>query len=170
MSETTFTVSDNEKSLVIKRTFNASKSKVWEAWTTVDLLKQWFSPTGWETEVKRFDFSEGGSWEYIMKCVDPEQNDWIGMTSAGKSTYSSIKPEDSFENTDYFTDDVGNVSKEAPVSNSLIEFADNGDDTTTVISTTSYDSKEALQEVIKMGMEEGLSQSWDKLASVLEHK
>ena len=168
MSTTLFTVADDKKSLVVERTFSAPKTKVWQAWTTADILKEWFSPKGWETKVVAFDFTEGGAWEYTMKCVDETQGEWFGVESPGKSIYSNILPEDSFENTDYFTDGQGTVNQEFPVSRSLIVFVENEDKTTLVTSTNSYDTPEDLKKVLEMGMKEGLSQSWDKLAELME--
>jgi len=165
-----FDVREDGNSLVMKLSFQAPKTKVWQAWTTPELLAKWWSPDGWETTVKHFDFSNGGYWEYEMKCIDPEQPEWFGQKSAGKSTYDNINPEESFENVDYFLDDTNNVNTEAPVSHSLIEFTENDDGTTTVTSTARYNSKDELEQVLAMGMREGLEQSWKKLASVVEEK
>ena len=48
MSDTTFTIQDDKKTLVIDRVFPAERSKVWEAWTTPELFAKWWGPRGWE--------------------------------------------------------------------------------------------------------------------------
>src|ERR1043165_2191155 len=109
MGETKFTIQDDKKTLVVERTFKAPRSKVWAAWTTPELFTQWWGPRGWTTEVKHMEFKDGGYNHYGMKCVDPEQKDWYGKYSWGKSTYSNIDAENSFDYTDEFCDEHGNV-------------------------------------------------------------
>lgn len=163
MNKTNFTIQDDKKTLVMTRTFNASKSKLWQAHTTAEALKKWWGPKGWETEVPQLDFTEGGEWRYIMKCVDEKQTEWFGKTAPGKVVYKNIDPENSFEYTDYFTDEAGNVDESLPASHSKLSLQENEDGTTTLTVVTSYETEEALKQVIEMGMEEGYAQTLDKL-------
>jgi len=163
MSKTTFTVADDKKTLLVERTFNAPKHKLWNAYTDADALAQWWGPIGWETEVKRFDFSEGGEWLYIMKCVDENQGEWFGQLSAGKAVYSNIQPEDSFEYTDYFTDEQGVINEAMPASRTVLTLNENEDGSTKLVTKTAYDTEAALKQVLEMGMEEGFGQTLDRL-------
>jgi uncharacterized protein YndB with AHSA1/START domain len=166
MSETKFTVLDDKKTLVIERIFPATRSKVWKAWTTPELFVKWWGPRGWNTTVKQMDFKDGGVLHYGMKCEDPEQKDWYGQTSWGKSVYSDIKPEDSFSYTDEFCDENGTVTPGMPVMNFNMEFIEQ-DGTTKVVSTSVFEKPEDLEQVINMGMKDGLTQTWDRLEELL---
>ncbi|MCA9361369.1 SRPBCC domain-containing protein [Candidatus Kaiserbacteria bacterium] len=161
--KTIFTIHDDKKTLSIKRIFGTAKSRLWEAYTTAEAIAAWFGPAGWETEVPYLDFKDGGEWRYIMKCVDKNQGEWFGMTSAGKAVYSNINPENSFEYTDYFTDEDGNVNESMPVSHSKLVLQENEDGSTTLMVTTEYETEEALKQVLEMGMETGYDQTLDKL-------
>ena len=163
MAKTNFTVVDDGKSLLMERTFSASKDKLWHAYTDAEALAKWWGPIGWETEVKKLDFSEGGEWIYVMKCVDENQGEWFGQTSAGKTVFSNIKPGDSMQYTDYFTDEEGNINEEMPSSLTTLIFTENEDGTTSLKATTTYETAEALKQVLEMGMEEGYGQTLDKL-------
>jgi uncharacterized protein YndB with AHSA1/START domain len=166
METTTFTVGEDKKTLTVERTFKAPRSKVWAAWTTPELFVKWWGPKGWTTEVKNMDFSVGGELLYGMKCEDPEQKDWFGKYSWGKSTYVAIDAEKSFTYTDAFCDENGDVSPGMPVMDIRMEFIEeNG--ATRVVSTSAYDSAEALKQVIDMGMKDGLTQTWDRLEELL---
>lgn len=166
MDKTNFTVQDDKKTLVVERTFPAARNKVWAAWTTPELFAKWWGPRGWETEVKHMDFNEGGYLLYVMKCLDPEQKEWYGQTSSGKSIYSHIDAENSFTYTDEFTDEDGNVTPDMPVMEINVQFTEE-DGQTRVVSTTTFATPEALEQVIATGMKEGLTQTWDRLEEML---
>ncbi|MDB5169108.1 MAG: activator of Hsp90 ATPase 1 family protein [Candidatus Saccharibacteria bacterium] len=162
MSKSIFTVLDDNKSLVVKRTFSAPKESIWAAYTEADKLAKWWGPKGWETEVKEMDFRVGGPWFYAMTCKDEAQGDWFGKSSCGKGVYDAIKPQDSFSYTDYFTDEDGTITPGMPTSRTTIELMqDNGE--TTITSTSEFESVEALKQVLDMGMQEGFDQTWDNL-------
>lgn len=163
MDKTNFTISDDNKTLVMERTFNAPKTKIWKAYSDAEALATWWGPEGWETEVKHLEFVEGGHWLYVMKCVDVNQGEWFGQTSAGKAVYENINPEDSFEYVDYFSDENGQVNEEMPASHSVLTLTDNEDGSTTMVVKTSYETEEALKQVVEMGMKEGYAQTLDRL-------
>lgn len=64
MSET------NNKTVSLKRTFNAPIALVWEVWTQPEHIAQWWSPKGMETKVEEHDFKVGGKWRYTMEMPD----------------------------------------------------------------------------------------------------
>lgn len=163
MNKTNFTVANDKKTLLMERAFNAPKSMVWKSFTTAEALEKWWGPTGWETEVKKLDFSVGGEWIYVMTCVDKDQEEWFGKTSAGKTVFSNISPEDSMEYVDYFTDENGNINDDMPSSRTVLTLDENEDGSTTLKTKTTYETAEALTQVLEMGMEEGYSQTMDKL-------
>ena len=48
--------------LVITRVLRAPVAALWRAWTEPDLLKEWWCPKPWTTEVRAFDLRPGGDW------------------------------------------------------------------------------------------------------------
>ncbi len=163
MSQSTFIVEEDKKSLTVTRVFNAPKDKVWEAYTTAELIEKWWGPIGWETTVKKLDFEEGGEWIYAMKCNDERQVDWYGKESWGKTVYKDIDPKNSFAYTDYFCDTEGNIMPDMPVSHSVIEFEELEDGKTKLVMHTSYENPEELKKVLEMGMQEGFEMTLDRL-------
>ncbi len=63
------------RTLTLKRTFNAPIKLVWEAWTQPEHIAQWWGPKGMKTRVAEHNFSVGGRWEYIMAM--PDGNEFI---------------------------------------------------------------------------------------------
>ncbi|MCA9301488.1 SRPBCC domain-containing protein [Candidatus Saccharibacteria bacterium] len=85
MNKTNFTISEDKKSLIMERVFQASQHNLWRAYTEKELFEQWFAPQGWTVTTKKFDFTESGENIYVMKCEDKAQGEWYGQVSAGKN-------------------------------------------------------------------------------------
>lgn len=167
MSETKVTKSN--ATLTLERVFPTSKSTMWDAWTNADIFAKWWGPQGWATTVKHIDVTAGGSLLYGMKCEDQDQKDWYGKSAWGKFVYDAVNPQDNFGYTDYFCDEDGNVDDSMPVTTSQVIFEEvDGGVKVTNIST--YASEEAFQQVLAMGMEEGITQTWDRLAALVQNK
>jgi uncharacterized protein YndB with AHSA1/START domain len=166
MSKTKFTVAEDKRTLIVERTFDATKDRVWEAYSNPDILRRWWGPTGWETEIKHMEFKEGGYWHYGMTCMDKTQTDWFGKTSWGKGIFGKITPKDSFEYTDIFCDENGDPTPDMPASRTVLTLTER-DGRTTLVTRTEYATAEALEMVLAMGMQEGYSQTMDNLDAIL---
>lgn len=77
----TSTAVDNSDSrdLVITRVLRAPRSALWRAWSEPDLLKQWWCPKPWTTEVRAFDLQAGGAFHTFMRGPDGESSDNPGI-------------------------------------------------------------------------------------------
>lgn len=148
------------KKITVTKQFNAPPQTVWEAWTTKEVLDQWWAPKPWRAETKSMDFKEGGSWLYAM--VGPE-----GERHNATVNYTKIDSPNSFEGTDAFADDQGNVNKSMPQTKWKVDFKKSGSGTQ-VIATISAESKEALEKLLEMGFEEGFKMGLNNLEEYLE--
>lgn len=160
---------ENGKVLILERTFNAPRELVYQAFTTPEYLRQWWSPRGWEMPHCTLDLQPGGKWHYCMKCVDPAQGDFYGMESWGLGVYKEIHAPERLVYTDYFSDAEGNINPALPATESTILFEAVGNQTR-IVTRAAYDSEEALKTVLDMGMLQGITQTWDRLAELLEQK
>jgi len=57
----------SNRTITIKRTFNAPIKLVWEAWTQSDHIAKWWAPKGMELTVVEHNFTVGGTWKYTME-------------------------------------------------------------------------------------------------------
>ncbi|GAB5525412.1 MAG: SRPBCC domain-containing protein [Roseivirga sp.] len=158
MNKTNFETKDNV--LTVTRTFSADLNLVWRAWTEADLLDQWWAPSPWKSETSHMDFTEGGYRLYAM--VGPE-----GERHLGRTNYLTISIHDHFSGEDVFCDEDGNVNPELPVATFKNEF-EAGSNKTQVTIVTEYASAEHLEQVIQMGMKEGLSAAFESLDAVFD--
>jgi uncharacterized protein YndB with AHSA1/START domain len=92
----------SSKPLVIERTFNTPASKVWEAWSDSEKLKQWNGPKNYSCPRCEIDFRVGGKVFTAMRSDTGKE-----MYSTGN--YLEIVPHKKIVMTDNFADSKGNV-------------------------------------------------------------
>ena len=61
------TVNKTDNLIYVKREFDAGLPLVWQAWTTAELLDQWWAPLPYKNKTKLMDFRNGGVWHYSIK-------------------------------------------------------------------------------------------------------
>ena len=157
-SKTSFSTPSATELCFVRR-FSGSRDLLWALWTQAEHLRQWWGPRGWTTPVCQVDFRPGGVWFYCMQ--DPAGNRYCG-----KMTYDEIDAPRRFTGTDVFTDEDCNTSDEMPVAYSEYEFTADGDETI-VSNVTTYASGEQRDQVLEMGVEDGVSQTLDRLDAYL---
>lgn len=169
MEKTNITKSRETKELIMERTFDAPRDVVWGAWANPEKLAKWWGPRGWETTIKEFDLTPGGTWHYLMKCVDENQGEFYGMESWGKAVFENVDEPNEFTYKDYFSDAEGNENSEMPVMTITVSFTEK-DGKTQVISSGVFETAEDYDKVIAMGVEQGAAETWDRLAEFVENK
>lgn len=108
------------------RVFNASRNRIWKAWSEADQLGHWWGPKGCAIEIARLEFQLGGFFHYSMKfegaptlwgrfnyreIVEPERIVWLNSFANEKcgiarAPFSKICPLE-IENTVTFTERAG---------------------------------------------------------------
>jgi uncharacterized protein YndB with AHSA1/START domain len=157
MNQKTERISDCE--LVLTRTFAAPRHLVWEAYTDCRHLSQWWGPTGWTVPHCQLDLRPGGKWHYCMKGEMPDGN---VIESWGLAVYEEIAAPERLVYRDAFSDAEGNISAEFPRALVTVNLEE-VDGKTLLTSHIRYDSAADLETVLNIGMEEGISQTWDRL-------
>lgn len=154
-----FIVDKDRHSLIIRREFAAKRQTVWDCYTKRELLDQWYAPQPLRTVTKSMDFREGGHWVFAM--IEPN-----GTQHWSRTDYVSIEPIDYFTGMDGFCNEEGELNPHLPRSRMKVAFSDHN--TLTLMETiVNYDSAEALQTVIAMGMEGGLKSTLERLDELL---
>jgi len=72
--------------LIIARGLRAPRSALWRAWSEPDLLKEWWCPKPWTTEVRAFDLQAGGAFHTFMQGPD-------GGTSDNPGCFLEVVPQ-----------------------------------------------------------------------------
>ncbi|AEV98276.1 ATPase [Niastella koreensis] len=154
-----FLVDKAKNTLTIRREFLGSRQLVWDCYTKSELLDQWFAPEPLTTKTKSMDFREGGHWHYAM--VEPNGTEYWGWTD-----YVKIKPIDFYTTLDAFSNADGEINKDLPRAEWRLTFTEKGENAL-VETIVTYKSLAELEQVIQMGMEQGMMATLQKLDQLL---
>ena len=140
------------KPILITREFDAPKHLVYEAWTTPELVKRWWSGSLGETTIAEIDLRVGGAWRYVMVTDD-------GFEVAFHGEYREIVPNERIVSTEVYE---GMPQGEAL---NTVTFAET-DGCTTLTVLVEHASKEARDAHVNSGMEVGMQEGMDLLEQV----
>jgi uncharacterized protein YndB with AHSA1/START domain len=145
-----------EREIVMKRSLDALRRRVFEAFTTPDLVRRWLlGPPGWSMVVCEIDPKVGGAYRYVWR----HDTDGIEMGMGG--VYREIiAPErivatEKFDRPWYPGEAIG-----------TLVLADQGT-RTLLTQTIAYGSRDARDQVLKSSMEKGVAASYDRLEELL---
>lgn len=166
MAEVKVTKDLENKTLIIEAVVDGSRDKVWQFYADKESFEKWWGPEGWETTAKEFDFRPGGRVHYDMHCIDKNQGEWYGQHSWGLMNIQEIDEGSRIVFEDAFTDETGEPNTGMPVMQNTVEFSA-ADGKTSIVTRTVAETAEQLEEIIKMGVEEGWSSQLNKLSALL---
>jgi uncharacterized protein YndB with AHSA1/START domain len=70
-----------DREIVVARMIDAPRDLVFEAFTEVRHVSQWWGPEGFTTTTAAFEFCVGGAWEFVMHGPDgTDYPEWITWT------------------------------------------------------------------------------------------
>jgi uncharacterized protein YndB with AHSA1/START domain len=153
--------------LVITRVLDAPRPLVWKAWTEPERVARWWGPRIFTAPVCKIDLRVGGEYLYCMRSPD-------GQDFWSKGTYREIVPPERIVATDSFADAEGNV---VPAT----YYGMSGDWPLEMIVTVTFEDLDGKTRLTirhagivgvnaedRGGMEQGWTESLDKLAEYLE--
>jgi uncharacterized protein YndB with AHSA1/START domain len=141
---------DNQ--ILITREFAAPKHLVYQAWTTPELIKRWWSGNRGEVTSAEVDLRVGGTWRYVMTATG-------GFEVAFHGEYREIVPNERLVSTEVFE---GMPDAQALDTLTLTE----QDGRTTLRILVEHDSQQSRDAHINSGMEAGMQESMDHLEQV----
>lgn len=140
--------------------FDASPEKVWELWADPRKLERWWGPPSYPATVEEHDLTPGGTVTYFM--TGPE-----GDTHRGYWTVSSVDAPKSLELHDGFADDDGTPNHELPGTFMTVRLSERGSGTRVEMSSV-FDSREQMDQLVQMGMVEGIQEAAAQMDALLE--
>jgi uncharacterized protein YndB with AHSA1/START domain len=70
-----------DREILISRVIHAPRELVFEAFTEVRHLSQWWGPEGFTTSTRAFEFRAGGTWDFVMHGPDgTDYQEWISWS------------------------------------------------------------------------------------------
>lgn len=140
-----------DREIVVSRRIEAPREVVYEAFTEVRHLSQWWGPEGFTTTTRTFEFRVGGVWDFTMHGPDgTDYAEWI--------TWTEIAPQERIVMLHGERRDDPNAFE------SIITFTSIGDATTIEMLTVFPTSAQRDEAVAKYGAIEGARQTLGNLA------
>jgi uncharacterized protein YndB with AHSA1/START domain len=144
----------SEREIVFTRVFNAPRRVVFDAWTKPEHVRQWYGCAASTMTSCEIDLRPGGSYRFELRLADGTEHSLSGV-------YREIVPPARIVCTEQMDDDP---NMEALVAVTFEE--DNGK--TTMTSTALYRTAAARKAVLDFGVEQGASETFDRLDAYLE--
>lgn len=145
--------------LTITAEFAAPVQRIWQVFADPRQLEKVWGPPDYPATVVDHDLTPGGRTTYYM--TGPE-----GEKYAGYWEVTAVDEPSSFSFLDGFADEEFNPKPEMPVSKNVYTFVEHNGGTRAVCVST-YESAEALQQVLEMGVLEGASEAINQIDALV---
>jgi uncharacterized protein YndB with AHSA1/START domain len=138
-----------DEQILITREFNAPRHLVYRAWTTPELVRQWWTARRGSMTIVEIDLRVGGWWRYVMTATQ-------GFEVGFHGEYREI-----VENELIVSTEVYEGAPDAPALNTITFEEHDGRTTMTILVV--HANRENRDLHINSGMEDGLQDAFDLL-------
>jgi uncharacterized protein YndB with AHSA1/START domain len=146
--------------MVIAAEFDASPERVWQLWADPRKLERWWGPPTYPATFTRHDLAPGSRVEYHM--TGPE-----GDQPRGYWDVVEVEPPRRLVFIDGFAHDDGTPNDAFPRNEGIVTIEPVGGGRTRMSIESRFPSVEAMEQVLAMGMEEGLKQAVGQIDAIL---
>lgn len=134
--------------LTLTAEFDAPVDRVWQIWEDPRQLERWWGPPTYPATFERHELAPGSSSAYYMTGPNGEKSrGWWRIVAVDRPTRVEFE--------DGFADEAGDPVDAIGITRAVVTLSEDGSRTRmTMVST--FESAEQLQQMIEMGMQEGL--------------
>lgn len=146
--------------MTVTAEYDVPAERAWQLWADPRQLERWWGPPTYPATVDQHDLTPGGTVAYYMTSPEGEKyRGWWQVLEAQPPRHLLVK--------DGFADADGNPNFDLPttVMRVGIDDRDGGGVRVTILST--FPSLAALEEMLEMGMEEGLKGAMGQIDAIL---
>ena len=154
------TKSPENLTMTVKAEFDASAERVWQLWADPRQLERWWGPPTYPATVDSHDMRPGGFVAYHMTGPGGDQ-------PRGYWDVIETDPPRSLVFRDGFANDDGTPNDALPRSEARVTIQEIGDGRTRMSIESHFPSAEAMEQVLAMGMEEGITQAIGQIDAIL---
>jgi len=148
------------RTMILEAEFDAPVERVWQLWADPRQLERWWGPPTYPATVTSHDLRVGGRVVYHM--TGPE-----GDQPKGYWEIDEVEPPRRLVFRDGFANDDGTPNTEFPESTARVSIEEIGGGKTRMSIESIFASTEAMEQMLAMGMEEGLKQAASQIDAIL---
>jgi uncharacterized protein YndB with AHSA1/START domain len=134
-------------------------ARLWDAYADPRQLERFWGPEQWPATFTRHDMAVGGYSHYYMTGPD-------GTQSRGWFHFLGVEHGKRIEVEDGFADDTGTPNTAMPTMRMVFDFAPTASGSR-FTSVTTFPSIDAMDELVKMGMMEGMKSAMGQIDALL---
>ena len=146
--------------LTLDAEFEATPERVWQLWADPRQLERWWGPPTYPATVNEHDLRPGGRVAYHM--TGPE-----GDQPRGFWDVLETNPPSSIVFSDGLANDDGTPNEDFPRTKVRVAIKDGGDGRTRMSISSFFASREAMEQLVAMGMVEGLTEAVGQIDAIL---
>ncbi len=146
--------------MTVSAEFKASPERVWQLWADPRQLERWWGPPTYPATFTKHDLSPNSRVEYHM--TGPE-----GDQPRGYWDVVEAEPPHRLVFNDGFANDDGTPNSELPLTTARVTIRDIGEGRTRMSIESVFPSREAMEQVLAMGAEEGLTTAIGQIDDIL---
>lgn len=146
--------------MTVTTELDATVERAWQLWADPRQLERWWGPPTYPATFVQHDLTPGGSARYYM--TSPE-----GEKSHGVWEVVSVDAPRRLEVQDSFADDSGIKNEDLPTTTTTVTLAEGEGGGTVMTLHSQFGSVEAMEQMVKMGMEEGLQEALSQIEGIL---
>jgi len=147
-------------SMTISAEFDASPERVWQLWADPRQLERWWGPPTWPATFTRHDLAPGSRVDYHMTGPDGEE-------SHGYWDIVETDPPRRLVFRDGFAHPDGTPNEAMPQNEARVTIEPAGGGRTRMSIESIFPSTEAMEQVLALGMEEGMTLALGQVDAIL---
>jgi uncharacterized protein YndB with AHSA1/START domain len=161
-----------DRDFIITRIFDAPRAIVFKAWTEPKQMAHWWGPHNFTNPICELDARPGGQWRIVMRGPDGSEHPARGIYREVVAPEKIVMTIDHSELSDQWHDMVNperdkTKGKPSLEGVSTVTFEDQNGKTKLTIRTR-FESPAILAALTKIGMNQGWSQSLERLAALMK--
>jgi uncharacterized protein YndB with AHSA1/START domain len=146
--------------LTLEAEFNASAERVWQLWADPRQLERWWAPLTYSASFTKYNLAPGGRAEYQM--TGPQ-----GDRHHGYWEIVEVDPPRGLVFSDGFANADGTPNTDLPLNTARVRMEEIGQGRTRMSIESIFPSAQAMEQVLAMGAEEGLTEAVGQIDAIL---
>ena len=139
---------------------DATVERAWQLWADPRQLERWWGPPTYPATVVDHDLTTGGRVTYFMTGPD-------GDKPHGWWQVLAVEPPSRLELKDGFANDDGTPNDAMPTMTMVVTLTESDGGGTLMTIETQFPSLQAMEQLVSMGMEEGMAAAIGQIAKIL---
>ncbi len=139
--------------------FVAPPSRVWQVWADPRQLERWWGPPTWPATFEEHDLAVGSGSHYVM--TGPE-----GEKARGWWRFAAVDEPRHLAFEDGFSDGAGDPNPSMPTIQARVDLEEIGTGTRMTVSSQ-FASAEQMEQLVQMGMVEGITAAMGQIDQLL---